>query len=107
ASLLPTIRSRVAVVTAEDTSTFDPTPNELEAEITVLIGESSLGAQFACIAQLYASKRLQDCFALLQQALYSEKRYDDLAWWGRYDRYVQGAPNARLIFEAYSIWRVA
>ncbi|MEI7819204.1 MAG: hypothetical protein WCI47_03745, partial [bacterium] len=60
ASLLPTIRSRVAVVTAEGSSTFDPTANELEAEIALLIGESSLGARFACIAQLYGSKRLQD-----------------------------------------------
>lgn len=94
ARLLPTIRSRTAIVAA--------TPGNSEHSPSELANASLVAAKLALISSYHESKTLDVEYYNLLNDLHRNAKLTDLAWLSEYGAYAQNVPNYRLLLEAWA-----
>ena len=94
AKLLPTIRSRTAVIAINN--------SDITAVQSPLMLAKTVGARFALIAQDHDSQSLKQTYEELLQALRDAHVYQELSWLTAYDAYTQNVPNYRLLLETWA-----
>lgn len=98
AKLLPTIRSRTAIIAVKDVET--------QVAQSSLMLAKTVGARFALIAQDHDLHSLKQTYEELLQALRDAHVYEELSWLTAYDAYTQNVPNYRLLLEAWAARKV-
>ncbi len=102
AGIMPTVRSRVQLLTIPQRSSKTEQSSEVEESVQRFL-DTSLPKRLAIIADLHKNHTEGDFIPLLVRQLRETGQYAALQWLSPYDAYVAASGNRRLLLEAFAV----